>query len=417
MKGLRIVLRVFPLAVALLLLVVLALAMSGRIERTVEARGEVQVGIYQVVRPRVAGFVRQVEVESGDRVGVGDVLVRLEDPQFETELSSARRRMIEVESELELGRLALRVGKGQRHPLEVGRQEDDIGRWRLEAERMTSLRREAELTLEARRQNLERMHRLDEAGLVSPQQARESEQEVLVAAERLAQRNIEERRAAREISGSRRSLDLLKVEQQEQSLGLATRIQQLEAELEVWRLELRRLEDLRQLHTLRANLAGVVIGEPTNDLLDRYLGPGEELFQVIDPESILFVSRVPEEAMVRVRTGQPAQIELVGLPKSRFESFAGRVERVGQLPVVEAEAAPGYSVNIRIGRPWISLDEGPFFLRGGMRGTAQIAYRSNVPFSRVFYEFLTGKPQVPDSAPPATVAEKGRRRLSRNRHP
>ena len=417
MKVLRIVLRAFPLAVALLLLVVLALAMSGRIERTVEARGEVQVGVYQVVRPQVAGFVRQIEVEPGDRVGVGDVLVRLEDPQFETELAVVRRRVIEVEAQLDQSRLELRLGQGQRQPLERGLQEDAVERSRLDAEITTSLRREAELTLEARRQKLGQVRRLGDVGLVSGQQLRENEQEVLVAEERLAQRVIEERQARREIPGSRRSFDLLVVEQESRNLEVTARIHQLEAELRLWRQEQERLESLRQLHTLRASLAGVVIGEPTNDLLDRYLGPGEELFQVIDPQSILFVSRVPEEAMVRVRSGQPAQVELVGLPRNRFESFAGRVERVGQLPVVEAEATPGYSVDIQIDKPWITLDEGPFFLRGGMRGTAQIAYRSNVSLLRVFYDFLTGKPQVPDRRSPPTVADAGSKPVTRSRHP
>lgn len=418
MRGLRIVLRFFPLAVAFLLLLVLGLASAGRIERTVEARGEVRVGSYQVVRPGVAGFVRDIKVESGDRVKVGDPLVRLEDPLFASELATGQRRVIELEAELARSLRASRLGEQRRDPLELERGEDEVERSRLEAERVASLRREAELSVEATRQELQQVRRLGEEGLVSQQELRESEQELLMAQERLAQRRIEERRAERAIPGSRRSLELLRVGQEEKRFDLGTRIARLEAELGLWRRELERLEAMRQLQTLRATLDGVVIGEPTNDLLGKHVAPGEELFQVIDPRSIFFVSRVPEEAMVRVRPGQPALVELVGLPKNRFEAFTGRVERVGQLPVVEAETVPGYPVEIQIGKPWVGLDEGPFFLRGGMRGTAQIAYRSNVPMLRVFYDFLTGKPQVPDGGSPDTMADGGQvPALSESHHP
>lgn len=397
MKAIRIGLRTFPVAVALLLLIILALAMVGRIERTVEAQGEVQVRSYQVVRPLVPGFVREILVEPGDQVVAGDVLVRLEEPEFQRELATARQRLTEVLTELEQSREESRRLHEYTYPLERARQRDEIVRSELDAQLMESRRKEAELSLEAMHQKLERAQELSRHELISRQALRESEQQILAAEEQLVQRRIEERQARHEPPGKERALALLSAEQERDRRALESKILQLEAELELWQGELKRLEKLEQFHTLKATLDGVVIGEPNNDLLDRYLGAGEELFQVIDPESIHFVSRVPEEAIVRVRSGQDARIELVSLPKNRFESFAGRVDKVDQLPVPDAEAIPGYAVEIHIDKPWISLGEGPFFLVGGMRGTAQIAYRRNVPMLEVLYEFLAGTPQVPES--------------------
>jgi len=77
---------------------------------------------------------------------------------------------------------------------------------------------------------------------------------------------------------------------------------------------------------------------------------------------------------------------------------------VGQEPDLERTGpAAAYAVQIRLAKPWIALEAGRFYLRGGMRGTARIAYRQDQPLLGALYDFLTGAPPVPQAARPGRI--------------
>jgi multidrug efflux pump subunit AcrA (membrane-fusion protein) len=128
----------------------------------------------------------------------------------------------------------------------------------------------------------------------------------------------------------------------------------------------------------------------------RSVQAGEVLFNVVDVTSIAFVTRVPEQDIVRVRAGQTAYIEIAGLPKQRFDVFQGEVGTVYQEP--DAKAGAGtilYPVRIQLDTPWINLAEGgKFYLRSGMQGVAKIAYRRNVPILDALLDTLLGGSEV-----------------------
>ena len=149
--------------------------------------------------------------------------------------------------------------------------------------------------------------------------------------------------------------------------------------------------------TLRAAMPGVVIGSPVNELLGQYVQAGEALFSIIDVSSIFFVTPVPEQALVQVRPGQPANVEITGLPKRQFKIFSGSVDKVvaHDLGPPQPGDLPLFPVHIQLQTPWLRLDEGRFYLRSGMRGSAKIAYRRNMPMLEVIYDFLVGNPRVP----------------------
>ena len=83
MRPIRLAIRLSPVAVLLLLVLSLLVVTLGRVDRTIEATGEVGINNYLIVRPRVSGFVTEILVEPGDMVTRGQVLLRLEDHEFE----------------------------------------------------------------------------------------------------------------------------------------------------------------------------------------------------------------------------------------------------------------------------------------------------------------------------------------------
>jgi multidrug resistance efflux pump len=362
----------------------------------VEAQGEIQVRHYNVVRPQVAGLVVRVNAEPGDFVRKDQVLIELQDYDLQRELISARQRLAEARSRLDRLLLERRIRSEAIHPLEIGRQWFEIERSSIEASLSASKVVEAEIELDAARQRYLQAEELARSGLISQRDLRQALQAKLSAEQRLKQSRLQEQLARSRRPSLETELRLLQSEQRRLAGELEASLRDSESAVEEWTGQWRQLERLTRLHTLRASRDGVVISSPINELLGQHVQAGQELLNIIDVSSIFFVTNVPEQALVRVRPGQPAYVEIAGLPKNQFKVFPGQVEKVSQEPELDPKIGhPFYPVQIQIGNPWITLDEGRFYLRSGMRGTAKIAYRRNVPVLEAVYDFLTGKPQLP----------------------
>ncbi len=405
-KPLRWVLRLFPVMLTFMLLAAVGLTLAGRLERTVEAQGQVTVHNYQIVRTPVVGQVVEVLAAGGRRVSAGQPLLRLDDPQRIGRLAEAEQKLAATRSGLARSRAELDLRARLLDPLEHSRRLEEQRQSRYEAELAISRKRESELDLEALERRLDQTLELAEHGLVSERDVEEARRRVSAAGERLRQRQIEEQQATANKAAVDIELRLLGGEQQKSTLDSAAELARLESEEVFWRGEVERLLGSEQHYLIAAEIDGVLVAEAANDLIGRQVAPGDELARVIDVESIRFISRIPEEAVIQVRTGQTAAVELVGLPKERFKSFEGKVRRIDQRPEVDTAGVPVYGVEILLDEPWIRLDGGDFYLRGGMRGKARIAYRHGMPFLNVVYEFLVGAPPVPqptDSQEPVGV--------------
>jgi HlyD family secretion protein len=395
MNTIRWALRLLPIGAGFVLIAVVVFVCLARIERTVEARGEVRVERYQMVRPQVSGLITQVFVQPGDRVEKGEALVQLEDYDFQRNLITVRQSLDEARSRLQKLRVERRLLGEDLHPLEIRRQSAELDRSSVEADLSASRAKEAEIQLEAARHRRTKTQKLSELGLLSEQELEEAKQAELIAEQKLAQSRLEERLARARRPSAHDDLALLKSEQRRQLGAVEAEIRELEYQVEQWAAQLAQLETLTRLHTIRARIAGVVSGSPTNELIGRYVKTGDNLFSVIDDTSIYFVTRVPEQAIVRVRSGQTAYVEIAGLPKQRFDIFRGEVGTVSQEPdQQEVQDLTLYPVQIQLKTPWIPLEEGRFYLRSGMQGVARIAYRRNVPVVNAIYDLLVGRSEV-----------------------
>lgn len=399
MKMVHRALRILPVGVGLVLAIAALFLLLGRVERTVEAGGEVRVERYQVVRPEVAGLVSGVFVEPGQTVARGQVLLELRDHESQREWLILQQSLNAARARLEKTRVERRLLGEDVQPLEIRKQAAELGQSSIEAALSASRVRQAEIQLQGAQDRLAKTRKLAELGLLSHQDLEQAVREEQLEQQRLAQSRLEERLTRLRRPALDNDLELLKREQNRKLSALDADIRSFEEEVTEWTAQLRELEKLMRLRTIRAEMDGVVTGAPMRSLLGRSVQAGDDLFNVIDVTSISFVTRVPEQAIVRVRAGQTAYVEISGLPKQRFDIFQGEVGTVYQEPDTKPGEGPIlYPVRIRLETPWIVLTEGRrFYLRSGMQGIAKIAYRRNVPLLDAVLDALVGRSEVSPS--------------------
>ena len=389
MRMIRIAVRGLPVVILLLITTALALLGLGRADRTVEAQGEVRIRQYQVLRSQVPGLVSTVLVSPGERVPAGAELIRIQTPEIDQRQGTLRQQIRETQSRLAALRERRTRLAREIHPLQLAPREAELARSRLEAELQATAVREAEILLQAAKSRLEQVEDLAEAGLVSAQELQAARFAHLEVEQRYRRVLLEGELEQQRRGERRQELELLRQEQALALASLAAEIQEAALQGDRQQAELAALDNLVALRRIRAPVDGIVIGVPGNELLGRAVQPGDELLTIIDVESVYFVARVSDQALVHVRDGQHSRVEIVGLPRQRYRLFHGFVETVTQDPILdETQGGNRYAVEIRLENPAVLLDDGRFVLRSGMRGRAWIAFQQEVPLYRVLIDFL-----------------------------
>jgi multidrug efflux pump subunit AcrA (membrane-fusion protein) len=249
---------------------------------TIELIGQIEPVRRSLVSSEVEGLVEAVEKEAGDRVEIGDVLVRLKTTQREI-----RRRR--AEAELELAREQLRE-------LETGSREEEI----RQAEAAV---RDARALLEEAERDLERNEALIGTDAISERELTDSR------AKALSWRAIYNQRVA--------AYDLVKAGPREEEIARAA------AEVRIREAALDEIVDEIDKATIRAPFAGAL----TEKLVEvgRYVNRGEGVFTLLQMNPIRAVVAVPETVIDRVKLGDRVRVRLEALPK---EDFEGDVEAI-----------------------------------------------------------------------------------------
>jgi len=414
MRVVRRLLRLFPIALCGVLVVGLLLLFLLRIERTVEATGEVRVSNYQVVRPEVAGIVGEVYVEPGTMVNAGQMLCRLVDYEFERQRLAVAQQLGDALARRSALNRRRRQLEADVHPLELARQRKRLDGERLEREAAIFRAREAEVQLRRAEETLARVQELGDAGLLSEQainEARYDTEQIELQLERI---RVEERLAREQSEAGSDDFELLGAEQESALADLAAEQEQLTILIDQLSAQQAQLERVAELYVLRAEIDGLAVGDPVEELRGRRVQAGDEVLSIIDTSSVHFVTYVPEAAIVKVDAGQEAYVELTGLPKRNFDVFRGEVLKVAAEPqLLQSSEEILYPVEIHLRQPWVFWEENRFYLRSGMRGVARISYRNDVRFLRAIYETVVGDPagrQAPE--PPAARRVESERPLA-----
>jgi membrane fusion protein (multidrug efflux system) len=280
----------------------------------VSARGRLEVdrAPHPVASESVARVV-EVRFELGDEVEAGDVLVVLDARAEQARLDEERARLAAYEVERQAVQSWI---EAEREAIERAREALAA---RLEEAR--ALQDETELAATLAEEEAARLERVEESGL--------SELEILRARTEAARKRAAARVAAlaalrieqehREREGDRVAhLEELRREAAQLDGSVATTIEAI-----------RRLEEEIERRIVRAPVDGT-IGEVTDVRAGSVVVEGQRIASVVPHGELRAVAEfAPQDALGRIRTGQPARIRFVGFPWSQYGTVSATVSGVG----------------------------------------------------------------------------------------
>jgi multidrug resistance efflux pump len=345
------------------------------------------------LRAPVAGFLREVFFDEGERVYPGTLVARLEIPDLDSRLARKQAEVRESKARLRL----LRVGP---RPEEVDEQRGRVARaraWRDLAQRDLAradkaLRQELASLAKLIEQHqaernyarlvLARSRKLMVRRALADEQYEETAKEAQVS--RARQQQTQARRQALQERGTqqaeeelaRREKELADAQAVLRLLLAGTRPEELEAEqarLARLQEEVRYLQTVQRRLPVRSPVGGLVTTPRLKDKLGRYFQEGELICEIEKPEELEAEVALEELDVARVQLGQAVELKARGLP---FQTFQAQVTRIAPR-ATRAEAAATAAKPARGELPGTvtvycrlqGTDEG---LRPGMTGHARI---------------------------------------------
>jgi multidrug efflux pump subunit AcrA (membrane-fusion protein) len=277
---------------------------------TIKLVGSVQPYTRSVVASEVAGLVKELPVEEGDRLEAGDVICRLRNatPKFAYEQATARRKQLEAElSELEAGT----------------RQE--------EIDQAKGFMEETRAMVEKWEEEFERVERLRRQGAASLKEYNDTVAEYTAAKQRFAQADAAYKLAVEgprkeDIAQARFAVDAAKA------------------------MELQ-LKDNLDRTVIEAPYAGHVVQKYAE--IGEWIQAGGPVVEMIDLEHVLVRIDLPESAIAAARVGQAVSVFI----DAYQESYAGEIKHV--IPQADEEART-FPIEIEIQNPEHKLKAGMF---------------------------------------------------------
>lgn len=332
------------------------------------------------LRAPVAGFVREVHREEGDRVSPGAPVFRLEVPDLDSRLAQKRAEVREAQAKLRL----LEAGP---RPEEVAEQRCRVERartWRDRARQdLTRLRQVCEKELAGldkqvaqcraevtAAENAARRARSVGGNVISAEQLQEIERRYQVGRAQLERAQAEKDvRSARgvleaETELARRERELADTEAALSLLEVGPRREEVEAEsarLARLREEVRYLDQLRDRLSVHSPVPGLVTTARLKEKVGQYVREGELICVVEEPAGLEVEITLAEQEVERVRPGQTVALRARALP---LTTLSGRVDRVAPA------AGPGEgqgSVTV-----YCRLDDCPEGVRPGTTGYGRV---------------------------------------------
>ncbi len=330
-----IVICIFLLVIAVFVLI------FGRMDETVEAFGTVFPANQVNVAAEISGIVREVEVQEGDEVKVGDTLallvsddLKLQVEQSRQSLADARARLVEVKEEYK--------NLTESESFEISAVLADI----------SAARRRMELA----KTNFERAESLFVKNLISRDSLERAELTYDLAESYClvldARKRVLENRYQRQIKLRGRSVQVA-----QQAYDLAQ-------------------QRLKRTAIL-APISGTILTPKTDELTGTKAVEGRPLLQIGDLSQIKFVASINEADIPRVDVGQEARIYINAFPHRQYKAFEGRVAEVSSAPQV-TKSGVAFEAEIHLDEPWVDVSESRLYLKPGLSGKAKIVIKPNV---------------------------------------
>jgi putative peptide zinc metalloprotease protein len=333
------------------------------------------------VRAPVAGFLREVKFDEGDSISGGAVLGMMEVPDLASRIAQKQADIEAASAKLKL----LQVGARHEELLEAHRNVQRATEWRDLAEQDLERARAA---LKSEMRQLDELLRLDRIEIdyakvtfertrdaferkAMSQQEFDDAKKKYECAEVLREQHLAQQQQRKEMGTTifeaemaRRMRQLADAKSVLTLLEAGSRPEEISAQqavLNSQREELKYLEQLKEKSPIRSVCSGRIVTPHLAEKVGQYFKEGELLFVVEDLSVLDAEISLPEQEVLRVRSGQQVELKL---PAAPYEVHRGQVRQIA------ASAAPGdvrSSVTV-----YCALAKLPEELRPGMSGYARI---------------------------------------------
>ncbi len=320
---------------ALLVGAVFVLAWFVRVDFTVPAAGQLEAVNRIDVECPLAGVVSEVHVSEGQRVDKGDLLVRLDDTPLRSALrsaqlaaDSARARRTRLEAEIS----SLEEQTGSRIATAEAKvaslEMENPGKIRVQEARL----QKAEIRVSQAEADYLKAKSLFEKEVISGQKFEEARKELEIAKadERVAGFELQVVRSSSTAEMTKAQAEL--VESQAARLNSEIKRKEqalLEFEIEQAENEIKRLQEQLDLLDLRSPAQGEVLTHQPDQLIGRYLEPGDRLLRIGNSRDLRVDAWLDEEFLPKVRPGMAAKVYLPALPFREYRVFQGTLSEIG----------------------------------------------------------------------------------------
>ncbi len=315
----------------------------------VNGSGEIRTEDSVDIQAEIAGVIVELPVREGDRVSKGQVLLKIDPFQTDSDVQAARSQLSALEAE----------AAGQSFQIatsEANAARDEFLKKSAEVER-----RQAETSLARAQMTHKREKELLDASLISPEQFELTETQL-----KLNQAYVEASLAKidqldAQIKAARASIEFAR----------ATRDAVLQR-VEGARSNLLRMEDLLKKTTIRSTLDGVIVKlnveEGERAVPGILSNPQATLMTIADFSVIEAELKIDETDIVSVKLGDPAKIVVDALPET---PLAGKVVEIGNSPIFTASSG-GSSQEGKDFKVVVRIESPPDALRPGMSCDADV---------------------------------------------
>lgn len=345
------------------------------------------------VRAPVAGFLRAVNYDMGERLETNAVIGRLEIPDLESLIAQKNAQQRESEANLRRLQAGPRAEEVREQQFKVERAQAwyDLGTKDLERakqatteelsrldQQISASRAEADYAFAS----LKQAEQLYQRGVMAGQQFMSERKRYDVSLLTLQQ--VQTQRRAREAGGTleaeaeaaRRKKELADVEAALKLMQAGNRPEEIEAEqarLARIKEELTHLVDTKSKLEIRSPWAGLMTTARMKEKIGQYFEKGALICVIEDSAGLEAEIAVAEQEVSGVEVGQAVELKARALP---FRTFSARVARVAPRAEVEQGALQGKVI------VYCRLDKSDTELLAGMTGMGRV-FRGELPLASI----------------------------------
>ncbi len=292
-------------------------------------------GEEKVIKSEITGRVMEVPIIEGSRVRAGDVLARVDDREFRSQVAQQELKLSLLEASIRQAKSQLALARDL-YPAQVRTTKANVAK--------------AEADLKLARKEFERSRTLFQEEAIDEQRLDQARNRLEVAQSVLAR----EREALAHAEASLRQIQIAR-----------DRLEVLRRQLAVEREKLRQMRIVLEKYTIRSPCACTVQTRLIRE--GEYVGPGTGVATLLDPLDKYVRVYIPVPDMGRVQVGDRVLIEPDALPGTFVPGELSFIEDIAQFTPKNIETRSDRITQVFAAK--VRILENPERLKPGMEGT------------------------------------------------